>query len=341
MNIRYLITRVAVVSTMLLAADARAWDYSYEYIQYYSTLPGPTCPGTQPGNICGGYNDICNTKADATGFGNVLQAAGGVADRIYPNNSVYNTDLMERSWRAAGADDSFTDTVNGTIYYISAHGSCGNRIDASKYCNTDADCGNSNQRCWTANNAHRCANSLASGDVATCSSFDNATASAAGAHGVLINQDMCFGETSGWKGCGTNGNLNYAAFSTSCPFQMGWLTESGWNLFGGLHIVMGTSPYASPWPSTTTGDIGDTATLGTHFATRLKNVSTVASSWVYAFMMDEPSTLLAPACTIAMACAATQNGAVGRINQEAMTDGLWFDESAPPTWCQWLTWCHF
>jgi hypothetical protein len=330
-----------LVSALLVASEARAWHYSYEYIQYYSTQPGASCPSSQPTNMCPGYGDICNTKADATGFGNVLQSAGGIADHIYGNYSVYNTDMMESSWRTGGQDNLFTDTTASTIYYVSGHGSCGARIDTTKYCNTDADCGNPNQRCWTANNAHRCANSLASGDVATCSPSDNATASAAGPHGVLINQDMCFGETSAWKGCGTDGNLDYVAFSTSCPFQMGWLAESGWNLFGGLHIVLGTSPYGSPWPSTAYGDIGDTATLGTHFATRLKNVNTVASSWVYAFMLDEPSALIAPACTIAMACAATQNGAIGRINQEAMTDNLWLDESSAPTWCQWLTWCHF
>ncbi len=296
-----------------------------------------TYDGSAGGRNCGSimWPNIPNTCWDALGFTSTMATVPGVTVLpTFQDNAVWDTDTMESNLVSGGADTTFTDRPNSGVEYWSMHGLGGYSLGG--FCTSDAQCA-AGQRCFTLNSANHCV-AFRQGQMQTCSTND----SFGGAVNLVTQVRLGESGFSGsWRGVGTNGNLNIAIFAISYPIEMHWVIESTINMFAGVHLVGGYAGYLGPWPSSTMGDVQDSATTGSHLATRLKNSQAAGNAHLDSTRLDEPTTIGAPSCTISVSCARNQSWSQWHLNSEQWPELDDNDETSSPTNCSWNYWCRW
>ncbi|MDP9150306.1 MAG: hypothetical protein M3O36_10245 [Myxococcota bacterium] len=324
-------TSLAMLATTFVTSNAGAATgrYSYEAVNTYST--------------CGINPDLNNPVAEARSFRDTMNTIPGSSMRNgFEESTVYDSDIVESDWDVNGHDNIYTDTDRGGIgptnlLFFSGHGSCNYPIDTTRFCNADSDC-TGGKKCFLDNNAHRCIG-FADRNWITCSSSDKFN------HFVDISTKVCMGENSStpftWKHCQTNGSTSYVAMDTSCASEAHFEVPANGNMFGGAVVFMGFEGMPNSWPSTTFGDVGDSATRASHWATRMKNGQSVARAWLDASRLDEAGGgLSGPACVLSMSCESADNVAVWDLE-----NATWLSypnlTALGYTTCHMYTWCNF
>jgi hypothetical protein len=256
----------------------------------------------------------------------------------YENVSVWDTDSIESNLALtpAGQDATYIDKSSSGVMFWSMHGTC-NRVGAyPARCNL-GPCP-ANERCNDMGGVNACQPYFDT-NMVTCSSGDQRTGSNRG--NVGLDREVVLGESNGFRGLGTNGNIDIGIFDTSCPFQMHYLERSA-PMFGGVHMIGGYAGYFSAGaPLTVFGDRADSSTGGQYYGTRLLAYQPLAGAHLDVARLDESAPFVARACTVAISCAANSTAAGYHLLTESWPTVDTSDETQTPTWCSFYQWCNF
>lgn len=214
-------------------------------------------------------SDLPNSVADGQSFRDkILSSSLFSSGKWYTNAYVWATDFYDPQRTGLNdQDDVYFDSSDSAISYFVGHGVC-DTGDTTQYCVSAITCtspptGSTSQafcRRMPGDNFGHCSYTKYTRQLVVGNTTGGGVP-----HGGTINYssgNVKWGESSysgGWAGAGTNGGTNMVVLHSSCA-EMSARGHEIWPAFGGIHLLATTLVHS--------GDVGNSATRGVHFATR-------------------------------------------------------------------------